>query len=142
MTKIDPALKSALQRLEASSHSWKDRLSKRIAELGVVFAEDYPGKNLSARSVDSFVLFLDLLPRSPDYPDVTATPAGDIYAEWRRVNGRHFTIEVLDSGEARWLVLSPNPRHPERVDRLTGSTTADALGEAIAPLARLTGVAA
>lgn len=140
---MDADLALALERLSASRHPWKDRLCKRIAELCLTFEEDYPGQTLSARSVSAFVEFLDLLPSTPQYPDVTVTPDGDIYAEWRHTKkGQHITIELLDSGEARWLVMGPNPRHPERTDRLTGSTTSDALGEVIAPLAYFSGIAA
>lgn len=138
----DPEIRRALQRLAASRHVWKERLSSRIAELCEIYAEDYPGQQLSVRSVHALIDFLELLSSSPDYPDVTATPAGDLYAEWRRQDGRHISIELLDSGEARWLALGPNPRHPERVDRLAGTTTSDALGESIGPFAHLAGIAA
>lgn len=141
-TSADPEMNRARQRLAASRHAWNDRLSRRIVQLCEAFADDYPGQALSARSVHALIDFLELLPSSPEYPDVTATPAGDLYAEWRRSDGRHITIELLDSGEAHWLVLGPNPRHPDRVDTLSGTTTADALGETIGPLAHLTGIAA
>ncbi len=142
MIDTDPEMGRALRRLAGSRHVWNERLSRRILQLCDVFAEDYPGRRLSSRSVHALIDFLELLSLSPEYPDVTVTPAGDLYAEWRRQDGRHVTIELLDSGEARWLVLGPNPRHPERLDRLTGTTTSDALGETIGPFAHLTGMAA
>ncbi len=142
MIEGEPEFSVELQRLTNSRHAWRDRLSRRIAILREAFAEDYPGQRLSVRSVRALIDFLELLDTPPGYPEVTATPAGDLYAEWRQGDGRHVSIELLDSGEARWLVLGPNPRHPERVDRLVGMTTSDALRDTIGPLVHLTGIAA
>lgn len=128
-------------RLERSSLPFKSRLADRLFALAAAFAEDYDGGALSPRAIGALVDFLEAGP-SFDYPDLTATPAGDIYAEWRGADGRTLTIEFLDSGDARYLVFGPNPKHPQRMDRLTGFTTADALPDTIAPLAHLTGLAA
>ena len=135
------ALDALLRRIGASGLSFKARLADRISAVSAAFAEDYDGRGLSVASVDALLAYLETSPAFT-YPDLTATPAGDIYAEWRGADARILTIEFLASGEARYLILRPNPRHPQRVDRLTGTTTADALPEIIAPLAHLTGLAA
>ncbi len=135
------SLTAALLRLDASALPCKARLADRMTKLADVFAEDYDGRDLSARSAEAFVTFLAASPNLA-YPDITATPAGDLYAEWRGQHGRLLTIEFLESGEARYLIFRPNPKHPQRVDRLTGTTTADALEETVVPLAQMTGLAA
>ena len=134
-------LEHVLSRLRASSIACKGRLEERIVKLTAAFAEDYDDGALSACAFSGLVDFLEACPSS-GYPDVTATPAGDVYAEWRGPHGHLLTIEFLDSGEARYLVFRPNPKHPQRIDRLNGSTTIDALSETVAPLALATGLAA
>lgn len=130
-----------VRRLQATALTYKSRLADRIVHLSAAFAEDYDGRTLSARSLAGLIDFLESSP-STGYPDLTATPTGDAYAEWHGPQGRRLTIEFLDSGDARYLLFRPNPKHPQRVDRLTGMTTTDALPETVAPLALMTGLAA
>ena len=140
-TAQDGKLTASLRRLESGAITDKARLAVRLAALSAAFAEDYDGQFLSTAAVDAFIDFLESA-APPGYPELTATPAGDLYAEWHGDNRRRLTIEFLASGDARYLIFVPNPRHPQRVDKLAGSTTADALGETIAPLLHLTGLAA
>jgi len=138
---MPPHLDTLIRRLQATSIAYQTRLAERIIKLSTAFAEDYEGHTLSAQSLAGLVDFLEASPAS-GYPDLTATPAGDVYAEWHGPEGRRLTIEFLASGDARYLLFRPNPKHPQRVDRLTGTTTIDALPETVAPLALLTGLAA
>jgi hypothetical protein len=140
MTTASPDLNRTLMRLRASLLPFKIRLAARIEALQVSFAEDYDGRQPSPRSFDGLIDFLEASPPS-GYPDLTLTPSGDCYAEWRGSHGK-VAIEFLASGDARYLVFRPNPRHPQRTDRLTGTTTTDALSETMAPLTPLAGVAA
>jgi hypothetical protein len=140
MTTTNADLSRTLARLRNSELSFKARLAERIDTLVVAFEEDYEGHQPSARSIDGLIDFLAASPPS-QYPDLTFTPAGDCYAEWRSLRGK-VAIEFLASGDARYLVFRPNPRHPQRTDRLTGTTTTDALSETMAPLALLAGLAA
>ena len=139
--KTPPHLDALVQKLDATALPYKDRLVARIGHLSAAFAEDYDGRLLSAHSLTGLIEFLESSPSS-GYPDLTATPAGDAYAEWHGPQGRLLTIEFLASGDARYLLFRPNPKHPQRVDRLTGTTTIDALPETVAPLALMTGLAA
>jgi hypothetical protein len=141
MLMIPSYLQALIHRLQATGITYKNRLSDRIIKLSAAFAEDYEGNTLSVRSLAGLVDFLESSPSSI-YPDLTATPGGDVYAEWHGPEGRLLTIEFLDSGDARYLLFRPNPKHPQRVDRLSGTTTTDALPETVAPLALLTGLAA
>lgn len=138
---MSKSIEAVLLRLAGTHLPFKARLAARIEHLATAFADDYDGQALSARSIDGLIDFLEATPPS-DYPDLTVTPAGDCYAEWRGSQGRKVAIEFLESGDARYLLFRPNPRHPQRVDRLTGTTTIDALAETMAPLAPLTGLAA
>ena len=140
-TTMGDELADGLRRLTATKLDWRDRLARRIVDLSVAIEEDYPGQKLSGRSLDALLDFLEAS-LSPDYPDLTATPVGDLCVEWRHPDGRHLIVEFLDSSEARYLVIRPNPRHPKGIDRLTGSTTADALETTIASIAHFTGIAA
>ena len=137
----DTDLAAVMMRLQTSQLPFQARLADRIAQLAVAFADDYDGRQLSIRSVSGLIDFLEaVLPSG--HTDVTVTPEGDCYAEWRGAQGRKVAIEFLDSGDARYLLFRPNPRHPQRIDRLNGTTTTDALAETMAPLAPLTGQAA
>lgn len=141
MTTPRATLDAALSRLKAGPIPYRDRLAARIQALHAAFLEDYAGAAVSARSLLGLIDFLEAS-RPAGYPDLTMTPSGDFYAEWRGAEDRRLTIEFLDSGEVRYLLFRPNPKHPQRTDRLSGTTTADALAETMAPLAPLTGLAA
>lgn len=136
-----PLLDSVLNRLHGTQLPFNARLAERIKHLSVAFAEDYDGRQMSAHSIVGFIDFLESAPPS-GYPNLTLTPAGDCNAEWHGSHGRKVAIEFLDSGDARYLLFRPNPKHPQRIDRLIGTSTIDALAESMAPLAPLTGLAA
>ena len=141
MSTIPSHLETLIDRLQTTGIAIKSRLADRIGALSAAYADDYEARNLSVRSLSCLIDFLEASPSS-NYPDITATPAGDIYAEWRGPQGHLLTIEFLDSGEARYLHFRPNPKHPHRTDRLSGTTTADALSETVVPLVMMTGLAA
>ena len=137
----DSPVMPSLQRLATSQLPFKTRLMDRLQALVTAFSDDYPGCTVSMDAFDALLSFLETS-ASPGYPDLTMTPAGKFYAEWRGPENRLLTIEFLESGDARYLLFRPNPKHPQRIDRLTGLTTADALVETITPLAPMTGLAA
>ena len=121
-----PALKERILRVQTSTFAFKEQLTKRLMFLVDAFADDYEGCQLSMSSMDAFLTFLELS-SPPRYPDITLTPAGDVYAEWRNDRGASLSIEFLSDGDVRYIVLRPNPNHPQRIDRLSGLTTSDAL---------------
>ena len=105
-----PELLLCLQRLLGSSLLFKARLGDRLTVLSTAFAEDYEGGCLSTGAVDALVRFLEA-DASIGYPDLTATPAGGLYAEWPGAHGGRATIEFLASGEPRYFQSSlPPPR--------------------------------
>jgi hypothetical protein len=142
-----PILGVGVKRLEQGRLPFGARLAQRLGVLSAAFAEDYEGGTVSARATNELINFLEAmhLPEGKGffgYPDLTVAPTGDLYAEWRYADDCTIAIEFLDSGDARYLVFGPNPKHPTRTDRMTGFTTADALSMKIAPLTHLTGLAA
>src|SRR6266850_1793155 len=101
-----PDVATVLSRLLATQLPFKARLADRIATLATAFSDNYDGRQLSARSAAGLIDFLEAAPPS-GYPDLTLTPAGDCYAEWRGPQGRKVAIEFLDSGEAHYLLFRP-----------------------------------
>jgi hypothetical protein len=105
-----PEVLLCLQRLMGSSLPFKARLGDRLTVLSTAFAEDYKGGCLSPGAIDALVNFLEA-DASIGYPDLTATPAGGLYAEWPGAHGGRATIEFLASGGQRTLKSSlPPPR--------------------------------
>ena len=87
MSKHPSHLEPVFARLRASAIPYRERLIDRIAQLSEAFADDYDGRVLSAQSLSGLIDYLEAHPAS-GYPDLTATPAGDAYAEWRSAEGR------------------------------------------------------
>ena len=99
-----PGLAPILSRLHATLLPYGSRLAVRIEHLAAAFAEDYDDRPISARSISGLIDFLETVPPS-SYPDLTMTPGGDCYAEWRGSNGHKVAIKFLDSGVARYVTL-------------------------------------
>jgi hypothetical protein len=138
---------ASVKRLEQSRLPFGTRLAQRLVVLASAFAEDYENGTISTRAATELINFLEHSNLVEGigifgYPDLTVTPVGDLYAEWRYADDCTIAIEFLASGDARYVAFGPNPKHPKRTDRITGFTTADALSLSIAPLTQLTGIAA
>jgi hypothetical protein len=58
----------------------------------------------------------------PDFrcPTVTITPSATFRAEWQAGQNRHLAVDFLPDGQVRFVVFSPDPRHPDRVQRVSG----------------------
>ena len=97
-----------LQRLLASSLPFKAQLGDRLTVPSTAFAEDYKGGCLSPGAIDALVSFLEA-DATIGYPDLTATPAGGLYAEWPGGHGDRATIEFLASGEPRYFKSPLSP---------------------------------
>ena len=123
-----------MQLLAGSRLEFKSQLAQRLAHLAECFAVDYDGQEISAGAVLSLIEFL-IEGKNYRYPDITVTPVGNVYAEWRGPGDRSLSIEFTDSGEAHFVVFGPNPKHPQLTDRMSGNTTADALPDALTRLA-------
>jgi hypothetical protein len=101
MTSIRTAdIDIVLQRLRASRLLFNLRLVARIEHLAAAFADDYEGRQISAGSLSALIDYLEASPLV-GYPDLTPTPTGDCYAEWRDPRAGEIVIEFSDSGGAR-----------------------------------------
>jgi hypothetical protein len=95
-----PDIHIVLRRLRVSRLPFNLRLVARIEDLAAAFADDYEGRQISARSLAGLIDYLEASPLV-GYPDLTLTPTGDCYAEWRDPHAGKIVIEFSDSGGAR-----------------------------------------
>jgi hypothetical protein len=123
----------AIDRLRTTQIRFRDKLAGRLEELLHAYQDDYEGHSLSAGAIDALVTFLDanlLLKR----PRVSATPSGDLYAEWTGPGDTLLGVRFTESGEVQYALFAPNTLHQDRMDRASGMTTADTLMEKLAYL--------
>jgi hypothetical protein len=101
------------------------RVAARLTELQkCVLDEESDGKGISGKSLQHFLAFLKSYP-SLLYPAISVTPDGNIYASWKSGSDRVFSIHFLPQGETRFVLFFPNPKHPTKTVRLSGTATAD-----------------
>lgn len=94
-----PDILSLLQRLRASRLPFNLQLVARIEDLAAAFADDYEGRQISAGSLSGLIDYLEASPLVGK-PDLTLTPSGDCYAEWRHPQAGKSVIEFSNSGMA------------------------------------------
>jgi len=116
----------AISRLKTTQIPYRDELVTRLEELLGAYQGDYGDRSLSATAIDAFVAFLNSN-RYLRKPSITATPTGDLYAEWTGSDNTLLGIRFFPTGEVQYVLFTPNPLHDSRTDRSSGSTTADAL---------------
>jgi len=118
------------------SHSnicFAQQLADRLMFLVEVAKEEHPHEvAILPESLRNFVSFLQLQ-TNLNYPDVVLSPSKNIRVQWRTAPNRHFAVEFLRTGEAHFVIFSPDPRHPERTIRLSGIVSLDSLMEAVQP---------
>ena len=110
----------------------RDRLADRLEALLDAYKEENEGRALSPDSLRGLENFLEANPTFRR-PALTATPAGNLYAQWKSGRDRLLSIHFLPTNDARFVIFKPNPRHTGRVVRISGSTTVDALADAVMP---------
>lgn len=112
---------AALRAGTGVSHG--SRIAERIRTLARA-AEEEGELGPSAEAAEGLLAFLQTsLPLK--YPDLTLGPRGALLAEWRGSEGRLLGVYLADSLRAKFVVFRPNPRHPELMDRYSGTTTVD-----------------
>jgi len=119
--------------ISCRSLTWRyaDQLLSRLKDLLDCAREESPdGPGLSKESLASFCDFV----RTVSFlilPELALTPDGNIYARWKVDRRRLFSTQFLPNGDVRFVVFKPNEMHEDRVVRLSGLTTADALMQEI-----------
>ena len=121
---------------EGSKMKFARELAVRLNFLYEVVNED-PDEDLnkipiSIESLRNFISFLQNA-TSLKYPNVVLTPSNEIRAQWRTAPNRHFAVVFLSTEEARFVIFTPNPKDPDKIDRFSGITSVDSLMETIRP---------
>jgi hypothetical protein len=80
----------------------------------------------SSQSLRRMLLFLNNVPNFR-YPVVTITPSATFRAQWTAGAKRHFAVDFLPNGQVHFVVFSAEPRHPNRIQRITGITSWESL---------------
>jgi hypothetical protein len=103
-----------------------DFLLNALEEEGETWAEDSP---------DSLRQMLLFLRATPDLrcPTVTITPSATFRAQWPAGRTRHLAVDFLPDGQVRFVVFSPDPLHPDRVQRVSGIVSRADVMRAIEP---------
>lgn len=102
-------------------------LADRLEELLAYYKEDYDGNILSVSSLRGLMSFL-ANNEALRCPSITATPSGNLYAEWFSDDRRSkLSINFLQDQVALFFLLKPNEKHQYKRDYFQGSTTVDTL---------------
>ena len=117
---------------DKSNIQFAPELAARVEFLHQAVMEDPDETPISPKSLSNFIGFLQeaLNLRSPD---IVLTPSNEIRAQWRTAPNRHFAVVFLPTGEARYVIFTPNLRDPDKIDRLSGTTSVDTLMETAEP---------
>jgi hypothetical protein len=100
--------------------SYRERLARRLEFL--LGAPEEEGEEWGEHSPESLRQMLLFLQDVPDfrYPSVTVTPSATFRAQWQAGQNQHFAVDFLPDGQVRFVVFAPDPRHPERAQRVSG----------------------
>lgn len=124
-SQVEP--ESLISRISALPNvMYAERISNRLSYLRRVFFEEQ-GSDISADSIRTFTIFLSMHP-DVRYPAITLTPAGNIYAQWKKRKDSHdslFSLHFLSDWEVRFVVFAPNAKHPGKFARISGTETVD-----------------
>jgi hypothetical protein len=66
-------------------------------------------------------------------PTVTITPSATFRAQWQAGQNRHLAVDFLPDGQVRFVVFSPDPLYPDRVQRVSGIVSRADVLKAIEP---------
>jgi hypothetical protein len=117
---------------EGSKIKFAHELAVRLNFLHEAVNEDPDEDPISIESWRNFISFLQDT-TNLKYPNVVLTPSNEISAQWRTAPNRHFAVVFLPTGEARFVIFTPNPKDPDKIDRFSGITSVDSLMERIQP---------
>ncbi len=109
------------------------QLTDRLKFLYKVSQEENPSEiAILPESLSNFVAFLQSETHLK-YPDVMLSSSNNIRVHWRTAPNRHFAVEFLNTGDAHFVIFSPDPIHPEKTVRLSGIASIDSLMEIVRP---------
>jgi hypothetical protein len=118
--------------------NFSKRLADRLEFLFDASKEEYPDEvAILPESLRSFVGFLQSA-KNLNYPDVVLSPSKNIRVQWRTGPNRHFAVEFLPTGDAHFVIFTPDPMHPDKTIRMSGLASVDSLMETVQPHGVLT----
>jgi hypothetical protein len=117
---------------DKSNIQFAPELAARLEFLHQAVMEDPDETPISPESLSNFIGFLQGAPNLRS-PDIVLTPSNEIRARWRTAPNRHFAVVFLPTGETRYVIFTPNLRDPDKIDRLSGTTSMDTLMETAEP---------
>lgn len=113
--------------------SYRESLANRLLTLfNDAKGEDPDCVGIAAESLRNFNNFLHLQ-TNIKCPTISLTPDYNIYASWKGRQGRVFSIHFLTNVDVRFVIFTPNDRHPKRKIRVSGVATSDILMETVEP---------
>lgn len=113
--------------------SYRERLGDRLDFLlAAMEDEGEEWSECSAESLRQMLLFLGEQP-GISYPTVGVAPDGTFVAQWQAGKEDHFSIDFFPDGGVAFVVFCPDPHHPDRVQRVSGTASRDSLMEVVAP---------
>lgn len=122
--------------LSTSSIRHGKRIAERLRNLALA-AEEECEQGPSSKAMEALRVFLRHGP-ALKYPDLTLGPGGALLAEWRESGRRLLGVYFSDSPTLKFVVFRPNARHPQIIDRYSGTTTNDELVNKLLDLDGLT----
>lgn len=100
-------------------------LADRIEALSAMVREESDGSlTLSGASLASLIAFLEGNAKL-SAPKLVAGPGGEVIGVWKRPGQAEFVSRFMPNGTVRYLLTTPNPKHPQGTSRISGDTTPD-----------------
>lgn len=120
--KCGPEIDGLISRIRQNAEGLHaDHIAQRLNQLWKVSEVEEPDNcAMSSDSLRSFERFANLYPRVR-YPDITLTPGGHVYARWKGSRRSLLSIQFLPEMKVRFVVFAPNQRHPEELNRASGT---------------------
>jgi len=129
----DEKVNEIVKFLNQINITFSKRLASRIQFLFEASKEEYPDEvAILPESLKNFVSFLQTEPNLK-YPDVVLSPSKNIRAQWRTAPNRHFAVEFLPTGDAHFVIFLPDPKHPDKTNRMSGLVSIDSLMQTAQP---------
>ena len=105
------------------------RIIQRIQALRQMARDDEnEDGDISSDSLRSFYEFLSKHPEV-NYPDISLTPDGDIYARWKGRDRSLFSVHFLPQSRVRYVVFAPDRKRSDLMDRISGTSSVDTVLE-------------
>jgi hypothetical protein len=130
----DQKVSEIVKFLNQVNIAFSKRLADRIQFLLEASKEECPDEGtISPESLKNFVSFLQSVPNLK-YPDVVLSPDKNIFTQWRTAPNRHFSVEFLPTDDVRFVIFAPDPKHPDKINRMSGIVSVDSLMQTVQPL--------